>query len=81
MNEVATVPVTSAWSSKVNWTQAVAILSSILTFAFGPAAGLTPEQQAAIVTVITLIQGVATWIMKTWFTPSVHTASLPTKGT
>lgn len=73
----AVVPVTSAWTGKVNWTQAVAIVSSILTLVFGPQAGLSPEQQAAIVTTITIIQGLVTWILKTWFTPTVHAASLP----
>ncbi len=70
------VPITPAWTSKINWTQAVAILSSIVTLVFGSNAGLSPDRQAAIVTVITIIQGVATWIMRTWFTSSVHASSL-----
>jgi hypothetical protein len=73
----AIVPITSAWSSKVNWTQAVAILASLLTFFSGGSFGLTTDQQAAIVVTIGVIQGIATWIMKTFFTPSVHAASLP----
>lgn len=73
----AVVPVTSAWTSKINWTQAVAILSSLLVLLFGPDRGLTPEQQAAIVTVITLLQGAATFVLKTWFTATVHPSSLP----
>jgi hypothetical protein len=75
--EVAQVEVVSAWSSKINWTQAVAIGSSLITFVFGAKVGLAPEQQAAVVVVITMIQGVVTWVIKTWLTPHVHASSLP----
>ncbi len=73
----ALVPVTSAWSSKINWTQAVAILASLLTFFSGGDFGLSADQQAAIVVTIGVVQGLATWVMKTFFTPSVHASSLP----
>lgn len=73
---MVSVPITSAWSSKINWTQGVAILSSVLVLFLGPNAGLTPDQQAAVVTVITLIQGIVTYIMKTWFTSTVHPSSI-----
>ena len=73
----ATVAVTPAWSSKINWTQAVAILSSLLVLFFGPDHGLTAEQQAAIVTVITLVQGGLTVLFKVFFTATVHPSSLP----
>ena len=49
------VPVTSAWSSKVNWTQAVAAAAMILTLVSGGKIGITPEQQAAAVVVIGVI--------------------------
>jgi hypothetical protein len=71
------VPITSAWSSKINWTQAVAIIASLLTFFSGGSFGLTDAQQAAIVVTIGVIQGIATWIMKTFFTSTVHASSLP----
>ena len=58
----------SPMQSKINWTQAVAALSAILVVGFGSQATLTPSEQAAIVTVITLIQGAATFVMRTWFT-------------
>jgi len=76
VGDTTTVTVSSAWWSKVNWTQAVAALSMILVFFIGPSAALTPEQQLAIVTVIGLVCNVATWIMKTWFTTTVHAASM-----
>jgi hypothetical protein len=75
-NPVATVPVTPAYTSKINITQAVAILSSILVFFFGADHGLTPEQQAAIVTVINLVAGASTMVYKTYFTGHVHPSSL-----
>ena len=73
---VATVAVTSAWTSKINATQAVSIASSMLVLFGGPEAGLTPTEQASIVVVINLVAGVVTWVMKTWFTDHVHAASL-----
>lgn len=72
--DLATVPVKSAWLSKINWTQAVAVVAALLTM-FGFT--LTPEQQAAIAVTITVIQALITWILKTWFTPTVSAASLP----
>ncbi|MGO8972978.1 MAG: hypothetical protein ACLQNV_05520 [Steroidobacteraceae bacterium] len=71
------VPVTSAWSSKVNWTQAVAAAAMILTLVSGGKIGITPEQQAAAVVTIGVIGNIVTWAMKTFFTSSVHAASLP----
>jgi len=76
VQETAVVPVKSAWSSKVNWTQAVGGLAMIIAFATGGALNLSAEDQAAIVTVIGLVQGVVTWILKTWYSPAVHPASL-----
>ena len=66
----------SAWLSKINWTQAVAVSASILTFATGGKVGIPLEQQVAIVTLITTAQGLATWVIKTWFTPTVSPASI-----
>jgi hypothetical protein len=74
---VAEVPVTPAITSKINITQVVAVGSSLLTFFFGNDIGLTPAQQAFVVTGITLVQGAVTWVLKTWFTKSIHASSLP----
>ena len=75
----ATVPVVSAWSSKINWTQAVAAFAMILTLISGGKVGMDADQQAAAVVTIGVGCNIATWIMKTFFTASVHPASL-TKG-
>lgn len=72
----AVVDVKSAWLSKINWTQAVAGATSVLTAVTGGQVGLTPEQQVSVVTGITLLQGLATWVIKTWFTPTVTASSV-----
>lgn len=77
--ETAVVPVTSAWSSKINWTQAVSAVAMGLTFLSGGKIGMSPDQQAAVVVTIGVVGNIATWVMKTWFTTSVHSASLPSK--
>jgi len=74
--ETARVPVVSAWLSKINWTQAVAALSALLTV-FG--LNLTPEVQTTIVTLILLGTNFVTWVLRTWFNGSVNPASLPEK--
>ena len=70
--EVAVVPVKSAWASKINWTQAVAFLASMLVI-FG--IELDAPTQVAIVGGLQGIQAAVTWALKTWFTDSVTPAS------
>jgi hypothetical protein len=73
----ATVPVVSAWASKINWTQAVAAFAIILTLVSGGKVGMDADQQAAAVVTIGVGCNIATWIMKTFFTARVHPTSLP----
>jgi hypothetical protein len=73
----ATVPVVSAWASKINWTQAVAAFAMILTLLSGGKVGMDADQQAAAVVTIGVGCNIATWIMKTFFTARVHPTSLP----
>jgi hypothetical protein len=73
----ATVPVVSAWASKINWTQAVAAFAMILTLVSGGKVGMDADQQAAVVVTIGVACNIATWIMKTFFTARVHPTSLP----
>jgi hypothetical protein len=73
----ATVPVVSAWASKINWTQAVAAFAMILTLVSGGRVGMDADQQAAAVVTIGVGCNIATWIMKTFFTARVHPTSLP----
>ncbi len=72
-----TVPITSAWSSKVNWTQAVSAGAMVLTLVSGGKVGMSADQQAAAVVTIGVIGNIVTWVFKTFFTSSVHAASLP----
>jgi hypothetical protein len=74
----ARVDIKSAWASKINWTQAVSAFAMMLTFISGGHFDITGDQQAAIVVTIGVACNVATWVMKTWFTPTVSPASLTT---
>lgn len=81
---VAQVDVQSAWASKINWTQAVGIAASALVFLTGGKVNIPVETQVGIVTLIQTGTGIATWIMKTWFTKTITPSSaaapdVPTK--
>jgi hypothetical protein len=81
---VAQVDVQSAWSSKINWTQAVGIAASALVFLTGGKVNIPVEVQVEIVTGIQAVQGIATWVMRTWFSKTITPASaagpdVPTK--
>lgn len=68
------VPFKSAWLSKINWTQAVAVIASLLVIA---GIDLPAETQAHIVVGIQALQAVITSIIKTWFTPTITPQSAP----
>ena len=71
MERFVEVAVKSAWWSKINWVQAVAMLATVATvFGFD----FPPELQAKIVATITGVSGIATVILRTWFTTSVTPA-------
>ena len=67
-----TVEIKSAWYSKINWTQALALGASVLVV-FG--INLPPEVQVQIVAGIQAAQAVLTWVIKTWFTDTVTPAA------
>jgi hypothetical protein len=60
--------VKSAWFSKINWTQAIGLLASVLVV-FG--IDLTVEVQLALVGAIQGAVAVLTWVLKTFFTSTV----------
>jgi hypothetical protein len=62
------VVVKSAWASKINWTQGVGLLASLLAMR---GVDLPPETQAQIVVGVQALVSVATWVARTWFTTSV----------
>ncbi len=81
---VAQVEVQSAWASKINWTQAIGILASILAVVSSHKYEIPVETQLSLVAGIQGVQAVVTWIIKTWFnktiTPTVAASSdVPTK--
>lgn len=76
MDETARVPVKSSWASKINWTQALCIGSTIAVTAGCKACELDNGTTLAIVTTIQFVQGVATFVFRTWFNNSVSPASL-----
>ena len=71
-----TVPVQSAWLSKINWTQAVQAVAMMLVWLSGGALNIDANQQAAIIVVIGVVGNIVTWIMKTWFTTTVTPQSV-----
>lgn len=75
LTTVAQVDVQSAWASKINWTQAVGIFASVVTVVSGSKYQIPPETQLAIVATIQGVQGVASWVIKTWFTKTITPAS------
>lgn len=64
--------VQSAWVSKINWTQAVALAAMILTY-FG--IDLDPKTQGAILALIVAVTTIGTWVLKTFFTSTITPSS------
>lgn len=73
MAETVKVELKSAWWSKINWTQVVQIAASLATFA-----GLVvpPDLIPQALVVINGVAGLATIVMKTYFTNSVTPESV-----
>lgn len=68
-----TVPVKSAWSSKINIAQFVGLLASV-GVVFG--LDLDTETQAGIVVGIQGAIAAITWVLRTWFTRDIVAASI-----
>lgn len=69
---VATVPVKSAWSSKINWTGGITLALNMAAL-FG--LNVPSDVKEATLTGITAVGVVATWVIKTFFTTSITPAS------
>lgn len=69
----AVVSVKSSWTSKINWTQILSFAASVLVV-FG--IDLSPETQVMIVAAIQAVQAGITWVLRTFFTKAVTTASV-----
>lgn len=72
----ASVDVKSAWSSKINWTQVVALGASVAVVAGCTKCDMPAETQVALVLAIQGVQSVMTWVMRTWFTRSITPGSV-----
>ncbi len=69
---IVSVPVASAWTSKINWTQAIGSGFSLMTWAFG----MLPPQYAALGPIaIQFAQGLITWYLKTYATTTITPSS------
>lgn len=64
----------SAFLSKINWAQLVAMLAMLFTY-FG--IDLDAGTQAAVLAGITGISTLITWVMRTFFTTTVTPSSMP----
>jgi hypothetical protein len=78
MAEIVRIETKSAWLSKINWTQFVGLAASVLVFTTG--IDLPLEQQAQVVLAIQALQGIVTWVLKTWWTPTITPASASVSG-
>jgi hypothetical protein len=71
MNQTVEVPVRSAWLSKINWAQLISLIAMLLTL-FG--IDFPKDVQLEIISMITGVNVVGTWVLRTWFTNSVTPA-------
>lgn len=72
MVETVNVPVKSAWVSKINWTQGIAVAAAALSFL---GFDLDADTQAKLLAGIVGVQGVVTWFLRTFRTKSVTPSS------
>lgn len=68
--------VRTAWLSKINWTQAIGVGSSLIVLAFGKQYEIPSEQQVQLVAAIQAGQAFLTWAFRTWFTTSLTPGSV-----
>lgn len=76
---VTTAPVVTAWSSKINWTQAVGVVASFGAVLTSGRYNVPVDVQAQIVLGIQSVIAVVTWVQRTWFTTTITPSSLPAK--
>jgi len=73
MNQV-TVPVASAWTSKINWTQFIGTAINVATWV-STSGILPPQYQAPLAIGIQTATSLATWYFKTFQTTTVTPSS------
>ena len=70
------VDVSSGWWSKINWTQVIGFLCTVLALVLGHGFEVSANVQLVIVAAIQAVQAAATVILKTYFTTTVTPSSL-----
>ena len=70
-----TVEVKSAWSSKINWGQAVGMVATVLVLATGGKVNMDMATQGELVAVIQGLTALYTWAMRTFFTTAITPSS------
>ena len=70
------VPVQSGWFSKINWTQAIQVLATVLVITTGGKINITADQQLALVGGIVVLGNIITVVLKTYYTPTVTKQSV-----
>jgi hypothetical protein len=75
IQDQATVDVKSAWLSKINWIQVVALAGTTATGLIG-AFNLDPVTAAKVTAIVAIVGQVATVIVKTFFTSTVTPSSV-----
>jgi hypothetical protein len=73
MSDTATVPIKSAWYSKINWTQAGSALTALI-IAFG--IDIPDKYRADVLLGVTMVTNVCTWVFRTWYNGTVAPSSL-----
>ena len=73
LDGTAVVPVQTAWLSKINWTQVVGAIGTLVTT---NAFGLDAATQVKILAVWGLAQNAATFVFRTWFNGTVSPGSV-----
>ena len=71
------IHIKSAALSKINWTQAIGAVA-MLGAVFG--LDLNADEQAKLVMGIGLVQGLVTYVLKTWFSPTITASSARVAG-
>jgi hypothetical protein len=66
-----------AWFSKINWTQGIGMLASLVTLFTAGKYNVPPEVTAGLIAGINGLQGIVTWMLRTFFTTAIIPASLP----
>jgi hypothetical protein len=75
-----TVDLKSTFLSKINWSQVLGAVASMLVLSSGGKLNISPEMQASIITAIQGVVALYTVVVKTFFTPTITHLSAQVAG-